>query len=141
MSLPSARPGSRQLAILAGAAAALGIALLATASCFAPSRLALPSCPWRALTGIPCPGCGGTRALLRLAGGDPLGAAAMNPAVTVATAGAILLAALCLAAPAAGDRLLDRAAAAAHTRRGRLGLAAVILLEMIYQAARGGAEP
>lgn len=36
-------------------------------------------CPFEALTGIPCPGCGMTRAMLRLVAGDPAGAAAYNP--------------------------------------------------------------
>jgi len=40
-------------------------------------------CPLLALTGIPCPTCGGTRALTALAAGDPMGALAWNPAVAL----------------------------------------------------------
>lgn len=36
-------------------------------------------CPFEALTGIPCPGCGMTRAILNLVAGDIGGAAAYNP--------------------------------------------------------------
>ncbi len=36
-------------------------------------------CPFRAISGIPCPGCGMTRAFLALAEGDFLGALRFNP--------------------------------------------------------------
>lgn len=36
-------------------------------------------CPFEALTGVPCPGCGMTRAMLKLVAGDIGGAAAHNP--------------------------------------------------------------
>jgi hypothetical protein len=43
-------------------------------------RAAIPLfCPFKALTGIPCPGCGMTRALLSLAKGDFQGAFHFNP--------------------------------------------------------------
>ncbi len=43
----------------------------------------LPGCPWQALIGLPCPGCGGTRALAALASGRPATAFMSNPLVTV----------------------------------------------------------
>jgi hypothetical protein len=36
-------------------------------------------CPFRAATGLACPGCGSTRMLHRLATGDPAGAFLLNP--------------------------------------------------------------
>ena len=40
---------------------------------------AMPPCVWRASTGWPCPGCGTTRAIVRLLHGDLAGALAMSP--------------------------------------------------------------
>lgn len=39
----------------------------------------LAPCPWHAWTGWPCPGCGTTRAILRLLDADLTGAFAVNP--------------------------------------------------------------
>jgi hypothetical protein len=46
----------------------------------------LPACPWHALTGWPCPGCGTTRALTHLLHADPLGALRFNPLAAGAAA-------------------------------------------------------
>ena len=40
-----------------------------------------PGCGFRWVTGLPCPGCGGTHALAALASGDIAGALAANPLV------------------------------------------------------------
>ena len=45
---------------------------------FSPSQLHLPSCSFRAQTGLYCPGCGATRAIRRLMQGDLLGALRYN---------------------------------------------------------------
>ncbi len=42
------------------------------------------SCPFRALTGFTCPGCGGTRGLHHLLHGDPIAAFQLNPLFVVA---------------------------------------------------------
>jgi hypothetical protein len=96
------------------------------------SRLLSINCPWRVLTGFRCPGCGGTRALIHLADADFAGAMAMHPPITLAMAGAILLGALSIAAPAATDRLLDRFAALARTRFLRAGLAVLLVAQMVF---------
>lgn len=75
-------PG-RQLAFLWGGTALAG----AAAAPFAPALAAgLPLCPFHAVTGLPCPTCGGTRALLALARLDPVSALAWNPLVALAAA-------------------------------------------------------
>jgi hypothetical protein len=43
----------------------------------------VPPCPLRALTGVPCPFCGGTRGTLSLLHGDVLHSLALNPGVVL----------------------------------------------------------
>jgi hypothetical protein len=50
---------------------------------------ALPGCMVQQLTGLHCPGCGGTRCATRLLKGDLAGALAMNAAVVLMAAAAI----------------------------------------------------
>lgn len=56
-------------------------------------QLGFPVCTWKGLTGLPCVGCGGTRAVDLFLRGDFLGALAMNP---VALGGVLFAAALTL---------------------------------------------
>lgn len=77
------------LAILSGGAY---FAMLAVA---AGLGIGTPVCFLREFTGIPCPGCGGTRALLKLSKGDFIGAVALNPLAVLAAGGAGILGAYC----------------------------------------------
>ena len=59
--------------------AALLVAGAAAFLAFKPASLKLPSCTFRRITGLYCPGCGSTRALTRLVHGDVAGAFRYNP--------------------------------------------------------------
>jgi len=54
-------------------------AMFATCLLWRPSDNGIILCPFRALTGYPCPGCGMTRAFSALAHGEPLRAVLYNP--------------------------------------------------------------
>lgn len=49
----------------------------------------LPPCMFQKLTGLNCPGCGGTRCTIRLSQGDLAGAMAMNPLVVLYLVGTL----------------------------------------------------
>ena len=65
------------------AASLLVVAVLTQADPYAADSL-LPGCPFHALTGLFCPGCGATRAVHALIHGDPLLAMRMNLLATLA---------------------------------------------------------
>lgn len=52
---------------------------------------ALPACSFRRLTGLYCPGCGGTRCTGKLLKGELAGALSMNAIVVILAAAAITL--------------------------------------------------
>ena len=54
-------------------------AMFCTSALWRPSDNGIILCPFRALTGYPCPGCGMTRAFSALAHGEPLRALLYNP--------------------------------------------------------------
>jgi hypothetical protein len=69
-------------AIFAGIGVLGGVAV----SLFGLDRLPWPLCYFKAISGLPCPTCGSTRALGRLAALDLPGALALNPLATLAAA-------------------------------------------------------
>jgi hypothetical protein len=75
-----ARSGATPLGAILGALAAAGLLL---ARFLDPSHLGFTICVMKATTGVPCPTCGGTRALHHLAQLDLAGAWALNPLVTL----------------------------------------------------------
>ena len=62
---------------------AVVVVLGAVASLIHLDAWGVPMCVFKATTGYPCMTCGGTRALVRLAHLDLLGALAMNPLVAL----------------------------------------------------------
>lgn len=78
------RPPAVQLGLLWGAAAVSAAALAVSFRGFAPRALAfLPPCPFKAVTGLPCPACGSGRASAALAAFDLPSAFASNPLFTL----------------------------------------------------------
>jgi hypothetical protein len=68
-----------------------GIALLALcAARVLPILTFLPSCTFRELTGLPCPTCGASRALVYLSQGDILSSVAMNPLISLCLIASLL---------------------------------------------------
>jgi hypothetical protein len=70
-------------AAVVGAVAVHGGAALFFASHDPYHSQVFPTCPFLAVTGLQCPGCGGTRAMYSLLHGDVVGAVRMNPLVLV----------------------------------------------------------
>jgi hypothetical protein len=127
-----AEPSDRSLALVLALGAASALALLPFAARFAAF---VPPCPFHALTGVPCVGCGTTRALVALARGDVPGALAWNP-----------LSALALIAGGAACALLPLWVALRQPlpilapelpRRARALLVALLVLDWVYLIARG----
>jgi hypothetical protein len=128
------RPAGRDDRALAWLLAGGAVSALVLAP-LAPALLrGVPGCPLHAWTGLPCPGCGSTRAVLALLRGDVLGAVAWNP---LAGLGLALLGVACALAPvwvAAGWPLpsLD----AVLPARTRFVLVAALVLNWVYLVLR-----
>lgn len=88
----------RQLGLLWGGVAVALVALSPLASGLA---AAAPACPLKTFTGLPCPGCGTTRAALALGRLDVVGAFAVSPLAaagwTLLVAGGLVAGTLALA--------------------------------------------
>lgn len=96
-----------------------------------PAALGVVTCPLRSMTGIACPGCGGTRAGLALFRGDVAAALAMNPFLVLALATLLTGGIAALVAPRPTERWLAAAGRFARSRRGR----ALIVLGLGFASA------
>jgi hypothetical protein len=85
-------------------------------------------CGFRAITGLPCPGCGGTRATLSLLRGDVERALAWNPLVTAF----VCLAAGSLLLRLAAGRRLEIRLGRRHNAIVLVGAIALIAANWIY---------
>jgi hypothetical protein len=120
----------RQIAALWGVLAVSSLLLRPLWLALAP---ALPPCPFRALTGIPCLSCGTTRAALAVLHGDIVNALAINPLATLAGAGFIVGG---LAAPMWTSLSLPLPRIAAPPPRAlRIALVAALLLDWAWVIA------
>lgn len=82
------RRRATRLPVAVGAAALAGLALVFVVDPSEPGHY--PLCPFRALTGYDCPGCGATRGLHDLMHGDVVGALDHNVLLLVAIPAALL---------------------------------------------------
>jgi hypothetical protein len=74
-----------------GLALAAAVALTTVVATVDPNQPGhYPTCPFLAVTGYYCPGCGSLRALHDLAHGDVAGAVARNPLMVLASAGLVV---------------------------------------------------
>ncbi|MBS1242841.1 MAG: hypothetical protein H6R44_596 [Nitrospirae bacterium] len=72
---------------------------------FLPVLELMPSCVFRAFTGIPCPTCGATRSLVHLANGNLSASFGMNPAIALLLFAALLMFAYDVATLFSGSRI------------------------------------
>ena len=123
----------RGLAVLLAIAGAGAATLLPFAPRFAP---AAPACVFHALTGVPCPGCGTTRALVALAGGDAWSALLLNPLATLATLVGFAVAALAVPWVAARGPL-PVLTGGGLPRPARVAAVGAVGLQWLWLVARG----
>jgi hypothetical protein len=124
----TAPPGKLPLGAIFGT---IGVAGAGAVALLGLDRLPFTVCLFKALTGLPCPACGSTRAVGHLAHADFAGALAMNPLATVA--------AVVVAAWAVADSLLLARGRALDLEVGprvgnlmRVGLVAAVALNWAY---------
>ncbi len=93
-------------------------------------------CPFKRLTGLPCPTCGSGRALRELLALHPLAALAWNPLVTLASVGIGVFVIYAVLTRLLGWKRLRLELDGDRTRLG-LGIVVSLLLNWIYLIWRG----
>ena len=127
---PASRAGLRT----SGQRVAVGvIAALALANLHLPGRPAT-LCPFRTLTGLPCPFCGGTTAAVKVGHLDVLGGLRANPVVVL---GAVVVAALPAVISFRSSRPVARWAALSP-RTIRMAIAVAVVFSEVWQLFRFG---
>jgi hypothetical protein len=123
-------PADRQLAALW---AAVAVAVVPAVALVGLGSFRVPSCLFRAATGVACPSCGATRAFEALAHGDLATALCMNPLVVIGSLAFVVGGLLAPVWQRCGGRVPDL--------RGvipvRVGLAAALLCNWVYLWVRG----
>ena len=97
---------------------------------------AFPPCLMRTVWRVPCPTCGGTRAVLAMSQGRPLDAMAINPLVTISTLALVAWAVGGLAATLVPRWRLTLEASPGEGRRLLLVMFAAILASWLWTATR-----
>jgi len=126
-------PGDKDCQRAPGDDASISLHVLAAITgYFAVSALLLPwlmpTCPLHALTGLYCPGCGGTRAIQALLHGDPGRALAYNPLLPFMLALGLFLLADQVLLRLKGKRLIPL------RHHGKLALAALAVVALFFLA-------
>jgi len=128
------RTGPERLVLVFAAACAFVAAFLCLAHI---SGYAVSLCAWKCVTGLPCAGCGGTRALFLLMQGQPAVAIGMNPAVVLASL--LLFLALLYAVSILVFRLEPWRPSMLRGKSWRFVVAAGLLLNWVYLLLAGRA--
>lgn len=97
----------------------------------------LPACPFHALTGLPCPTCGTTRALAALTHGRIAAALAWNPLAAVAAVSCLLAGAASTARRLTGLEAVRLETSPKEQTAARVGAILLIGANWAYLVARG----
>ncbi len=122
-------PGDIEFGLIYGTIALLALA----AARYLPVLDMMPSCVFKAFTGIPCPACGMTRSLVHLAHGDLAGSLGLNPVVTLAMTTVLLLFLYNAASLFSGSRI-SLSLTSREAQLFRVGTVTVLLANWVYLA-------